>query len=252
MSTATAIILVSASVVSRESSLVLICLGTFGGVFPDIDSDHSTSIKLVFHTLSIAIAFAVLFMLLGSATILVALLSWFGVYLFVFYLIQPIFKQFTVHRGVFHSTPMAILVCLATASFFYYIVGYSSKDAWFAGLFFCFGCMVHLLLDEFYSVDFANVDIKRSSGTAIKFYSGSFMVPFLVVYFLIATFLFFTPRYDTLKDEIFTQQNYQQIETHFLPTRQDNVFKEIWPRIVNNFKRQEEAIVNNHQLIVSN
>ena len=240
LSTAGSIVLASAGVVSRELSLVLICLGSFGGIFPDVDSDNSTSIKIIFHSIAIALSFAVVFMLMNHATILGVLLIWVLVYATVIYIVQPIFKRFTVHRGIFHSFPMMILISLLTASFCFYVVGYSSVESWYAGLFVGFGCLVHLLLDEIYSVDFANAEIKRSSGTAIKFFSKSFVVPFIILYALLGLSLFITPRYEVLTNDIFTHDNYLAIEQHFLPNRSENVFTYLWPKLQDNWQSIEQ------------
>jgi hypothetical protein len=40
--------------------------------------------------------------------------------------------------------------------------------AWLSGGFILLGGMIHLLLDELYSVDLSNVTVKRSFGTAMK------------------------------------------------------------------------------------
>jgi len=43
--------------------------------------------------------------------------------------------------------------------------------SWLSGLFIGFGFIVHLLLDEIYSVDLSNKRMKKSFGTALKLYS---------------------------------------------------------------------------------
>jgi hypothetical protein len=42
---------------------------------------------------------------------------------------------------------------------------------WLSGFFIGFGFLVHLLLDELYSVDLTNRRMKKSFGTALKLYS---------------------------------------------------------------------------------
>ena len=231
ISTTAAIVLAGAGVVSREFSIVLIFLGALGGIIPDIDSDHSTSLKLIFHSLAISLAFVVIFAIIPHSAILIALLAWLGIYAIVFYLIQPIFKQLTVHRGAFHSLPMAVLACCATAAFCLHIIHYSSKQAWLAGLFVGFGCLIHLLLDEMCSVNLANVKVKRSFGTACKLFSRNFIVSFAVLYALLVASVILAPRYDILKEQIFTEQNYQLIEQHLLPN---------CPQYFNAFYQEEE------------
>ncbi|PRP48813.1 metal-dependent hydrolase, partial [Bacillus halotolerans] len=97
-SVSVAIILAGSGIVEPGFAVLLCALGTLGGILPDIDSDHSTSIKIIFHCFSIGLAFLVTFALLSHYSILICLVVWFGVYLAVLFIVQPIFKNFTVHR----------------------------------------------------------------------------------------------------------------------------------------------------------
>ncbi|MFP3830603.1 hypothetical protein, partial [Pseudomonas sp. SIMBA_021] len=45
---------------------------------------------------------------------------------------------------------------------------YSATFAWLTGGCILLGGFIHLLLDEIYSVDLSNVEIKRSFGSALK------------------------------------------------------------------------------------
>ena len=89
-----------------------------------------------------------------------------------------LFKRFTVHRGMWHSIPAAVLAGMAT-----YLVCLSPEEhvrvmkAWAVVL----GFMLHLVLDELYSVDLIGRRIKKSSGTALKFF-GKKSGPNLLVY----------------------------------------------------------------------
>ena len=77
-----------------------------------------------------------------------------------------LFKRFTVHRGMWHSIPAAVLAGMLT-----YLICHSHDNdirlfkSWAVVL----GFMLHLLLDEIYSVDLIGRRIKKSSGTAMKF-----------------------------------------------------------------------------------
>ncbi len=52
----------------------------------------------------------------------------------------------------------------------YFVLEAALTASWFYGLFLFGGAMVHLLLDEMYSVNLMGMTMKRSSGTAMKFY----------------------------------------------------------------------------------
>lgn len=216
-SVSVSIVLAGAGIVDPGFAVILCLLGTLGGILPDIDSDHSTSIKIIFHCFAVGLAFLVTFAMLAHYSIIVSLLVWFGVYLLVLFVIQPIFKHFTVHRGAIHSIPMAIFVGCISSSFCFYFWGYAARESWLAGIFVSFGFMVHLLLDEIYSVDLSNAQIKRSFGTACKVYSQHFVIPFAILYGLLSASFFIVPHYAVLKDEIFTLKNYHKIEARLLP-----------------------------------
>ncbi|AKP74723.1 hypothetical protein Psal006b_03059 [Piscirickettsia salmonis] len=216
-SVSVAIILAGSGIVEPGFAVLLCALGTLGGILPDIDSDHSTSIKIIFHCFAIGLAFLVTFALLSHYSILICLVVWFGVYLAVLFIVQPIFKNFTVHRGVIHSIPMAVFVGCLSSSFCFYFWKYGARESWLVGIFVTFGFMVHLILDEMYSVDLSNAYIKRSFGTACKVYSQQFMLYFAILYGLLVASFFVVPRYIVLKNEIFTLKNYHKIETRLLP-----------------------------------
>ncbi|HAM62008.1 MAG TPA: hydrolase, partial [Psychrobacter sp.] len=69
----------------------------------------------------------------------------------------------------------------------------SLSASWFYGLFLFTGAMVHLLLDELYSVNLSNMKMKRSSGTAMKFYQHKDKWWYLLLYVLIALLIYFAP-----------------------------------------------------------
>ena len=115
-------------------------------------------------------------------------LAGLGIYLGIRFGISSIFKRFTVHRGMWHSLPAAFLV----SSIAFFIC--SSEDVKLR-LFKSFAVFVgfcsHLVLDEIYSIDLQGqtVRLKKSMGTAMKFW-GSSPVANLVVYSLLIGVVF--------------------------------------------------------------
>ncbi len=97
----------------------------------------------------------------------------------------PLFKRITVHRGMLHSVPFTLLFAEIV---FWFVQPFSMEvrlllagTAWT-------GALSHLLLDEIYSVDFDGkqlVRLKRSFGTAFKFWDSRYPVTSAFLYILV-------------------------------------------------------------------
>jgi hypothetical protein len=79
-----------------------------------------------------------------------------------------IFHKFTKHRGAFHSLIAAVAFAFFSTAISFNFYDKSAFVSWLIGLFVFYGFIIHLALDELYSVDFMNYRIKRSFGTAMK------------------------------------------------------------------------------------
>lgn len=140
----------------------------FGGIMPDIDADRSRSLKLVFTSL------AVIAVILAVATTWDELDTWImvctalGVFVLIRDVARFIFRRLTVHRANWHSLMATVMVSLATASISHSYFQFSAELAWFHGLAMTIGMLVHLLLDECYSIDLKGARLKSSFGTALK------------------------------------------------------------------------------------
>lgn len=143
-------------------------LVTFGGILPDVDSDHSRAVRLVFNVTAVvavvAGAFTLRFRLDAGELLAVCC----GLYVAVRYLLSAIFKHFSVHRGIWHSWLSALLCGLAITAASYHLLQSLAWMAWAQGGALILGCLIHLLLDELYSVDLRGARVKRSFGTAFK------------------------------------------------------------------------------------
>jgi len=156
----------------------LVFAGTSAGaLLPDLDSDNSTPFSVAFSLLAIAGgAVAFLYCLKQS------LLPWYAwllippaVVLIIRYGVGWIFQQCTVHRGIFHSIPMAVIVTCAT-SLALNSLKLARTDIMALSLSVGLGFLSHLVLDELYSaVNFDGVKLgpKKSFGTALTFASPS-------------------------------------------------------------------------------
>ncbi|HEY7866299.1 MAG TPA: hypothetical protein VIC51_09880, partial [Psychromonas sp.] len=58
-------VLLSAGHININSALWLWCLGTIGGLLPDVDADNSTSLDIVFNIFSVVAVLMVLYYITG-------------------------------------------------------------------------------------------------------------------------------------------------------------------------------------------
>lgn len=146
-------------------------LGVLGGLLPDIDSDKSTPLTLIFYFLSLYCAFALVFNLAVQYSYIELLAIWGAVYFAIRYLVLRIMTKMTVHRGIFHSLLAVVFVAMLMVNISFHILHKTPYVAWNSGLFIGIGYLVHLCLDELYSVDLNNKRMKKSFGTALKLFS---------------------------------------------------------------------------------
>lgn len=97
------------------------------------------------------------------------------------YILGYLLAKFTVHRGLWHSIPAAVLCSEITYLLFFDL---PVKVRLLYALSVLGGFISHLLLDEMYSVKVLALDTKRSFGTALKFTGPSKLQTFFL-YFLI-------------------------------------------------------------------
>ncbi|GHB31624.1 metal-dependent hydrolase [Salinicola rhizosphaerae] len=155
---------------SGWQSLIIAGLVAVGGILPDIDADHSHAIRLIFNILAvIAVVLAVL-LLQHRLTPAWLFAAGGGVYVGVRYVAGAIFARFTVHRGLWHSLLAALTSALCTSAISYSLLHQPASLAWLHGMAVGFGFLIHLVLDEIYSVDMTGARLKRSFGTALKPY----------------------------------------------------------------------------------
>ena len=179
------LLLGTVSVISDFCSLiggiVILFLAATSSAAPDIDSDTGRPRELVLSFLGIAIPIVLLFNISDSTSsenILAAtLISFF----LVRYILGYLLAKFTVHRGLWHSIPAAVLCSEITYLLFFDL---PVKVRLLYALSVLGGFISHLLLDEMYSVKILALDTKRSFGTALKFTGPSKLQTFLL-YFLI-------------------------------------------------------------------
>jgi hypothetical protein len=183
----------NAGLLSVNESVIVLALGIIGGVLPDLDSDSSKPIQIVFKILAI---FLPLLALLGLSLEL-PLSYLVGVWIFSGLVLHlTLFKfllSLTHHRGVFHSIPMGIVIAQIFFSIFHHIIGYSIEFSTIAGLFMFYGFMIHLILDEIVSLNIFGIKIKHSFGSALKLYDKNNLYGTLGLYLFIGLFFLYIP-----------------------------------------------------------
>ncbi len=144
-------------------------LCSVSGMMPDIDSDSSTPQRE-----SMAFASAVVPMMLihrfqhwGLSHEMI-LLAGAAVYLLIRFGAAKLLEMYTVHRGMFHSIPAALV--FGEVAFLL-----ASGDTLYLRLFTAgavtIGYLSHLVLDEIWSVEWAHgLHLKKSFGTALKLF----------------------------------------------------------------------------------
>jgi membrane-bound metal-dependent hydrolase YbcI (DUF457 family) len=145
-------------------------VGVVGGLAPDIDSDNSRPVKILFRTAAVVIPTALVWRVAPLHAVPErALVAWVLLASFVRWPLCWLFKRATVHRGIFHSVPAIVIFGCACFLF----AGRRAEDAEHQlafGLAGALGYLTHLLLDELWSVDFNGMQLKtkRSAGTALS------------------------------------------------------------------------------------
>ncbi|MCE5301593.1 MAG: metal-dependent hydrolase [Planctomycetaceae bacterium] len=143
------------------------------GMLPDLDSDSSEPVR---ESMAFAAAVAPMMLLhrlqqLGFSHEAMVLLG-AAMYVLVRFGAGSLLKRFTVHRGMFHSLPTAIVFGELT---FLLASGDDLRIRGFKAGAVVIGYVSHLLLDELYSVEWrrGHLRLKHSFGTALKLFSSS-------------------------------------------------------------------------------
>ncbi len=212
-----------AGLIDDSGFLMCVALGTVGGLLPDLDSDNSTPIKLGFNLASFMFAFGLVMHWRSELSLIALMALWLAGYGFMRYVVFYIFTTMTVHRGVIHSVPYMAILGLGLPYLSYYVMDNSLMVSWFYGLFLFGGALVHLTLDELYSVNLSGMRMKRSSGTAMKFYQHKDRLWYLLLYVLLALLVYFSPPFNPFWEQIRDPAPWAQLKVGLLPTFIENL-----------------------------
>ncbi len=205
------------NVLTPDETVWCFTLGTFGSLLPDVDSDHSVVIRILFSIAGMIAAFFSAFQFSSIMYIAEILLLWFAAFGFIYFVVGTLFRHFTEHRGIFHSIPAALLWGLLITYISYSAWYFSELTAWIMGVFMLTGYIIHLLLDEIASVDLTNQRIKRSFGTALKLWQRNNIYGTLLLYVVIASMFLLVPPPAILADFIASHQWNELIRRQLLP-----------------------------------
>lgn len=191
-------------------------MGTLGGILPDIDANNSIPGRMLFSFFAIVFAFVTLFSQAGVYSIAELSILWLVTYVVVRYIIFQMFARLTVHRGIFHSLLAAVFFWLCITDISYYIFRLNAVSAWMAGCFVCIGYVIHLTLDEVYSVDLVGAKIKRSFGTALKIISSN-MQSTAVLFLATVVMFYMTPSADKFVKTVLSVETYKSVKVKLFP-----------------------------------
>jgi len=207
----------AADVIAPENLVAVTLAGCVGSVLPDIDLKDSRPSKALFAGLAIFFSFALLFHFAPYLSIVEMWLLWLGTLLFVLFGLQKLFHKYSVHRGVWHSITAALVCGFATAIFFYYVLGRPDGVGWLAGGFLFIGYLVHLVLDEIYSVDVLGAHIKKSFGTALKLVDMRYKIATTAMLAAGAALLLIVPPMKTFVDGMSSRSMWAGLHQRLLP-----------------------------------
>lgn len=194
-------------------------LGVIGGLLPDIDSPHSIPVRIAFMGLAVIAGFLVVFTFGGRYSLVELLILWLGCFALIRYGVFALLDRYTVHRGLIHSIPMGVVCGLITTLIAYQAFNASVTHAWMCGAFVTLGFLVHLLLDEFYSVNlFGKKLLKKSFGTAFSL--GSFMkqpAGTLALYLAVVGLFYLCPPPRPFAEVVLNRETYRSIAHRLLP-----------------------------------
>jgi membrane-bound metal-dependent hydrolase YbcI (DUF457 family) len=159
--------------VAPESCVLAGGLCSVSGMLPDLDSDSGVPLResVAFAAAAVPVMMIRRFERLGMP-LETMIMCGMVIYLVIRFGLAKLLKKYTVHRGMFHSLPAALIAAEIAFLLFdrenlwlrYYTAG---------GV--LLGFLSHLVLDEIWSIDFRRgvPRLKKSFGTALKFWGDS-------------------------------------------------------------------------------
>lgn len=175
--------------VAPLTPFAMFAAGFVGAFLPDMDSDSGKPFNIIFSLLAVVGGSLLFLHILHQPP-----LPWYYwialpplAALGIRYGIGKIFQKYTVHRGIFHSIPAALIATLA-APLALRSFHLNVRDLFAIAVSVGLGYLSHLILDEVYAfVNFEGLKFKpkKSLGTALSFVEESKIVT-LIAYAVLA------------------------------------------------------------------
>lgn len=207
----------AANVVAPESLIAVTAAGVLGSVLPDIDLKDSRPGRSLFFGLAAFFAFVALFMGAGRYSIVELWIIAGLTFLFVRYVAHGIFHRVSYHRGIFHSVLAGVFFGLLTVIIYRHAFGRHEGVAWLAGGFMLIGYLVHLVLDEIYSVDVMDTRVKSSFGSALKLWDGNHLGHSAMMAVATAGLFMLTPPSKTFVEGVSSPALWADLKKQMLP-----------------------------------
>ena len=212
--------LLSMEVVSPEQAVLAFAIGTLGGLLPDVDSSHSTSIKVGFNVLSLLLTIMLIFVKSSTYSLVEMFMVSILVFVAIRYAFLEFFRKISKHRGMFHSIPVGIIWGIVVSILAHIFFDLDALVSWVYGFMTTFGYLVHLTLDETYSVDLGNRRVKKSLGTALKlgmFKNTQQKIQTAMIYASIPFLLWFAPETSLIQNALFSQDAWLTFKDIIIP-----------------------------------
>jgi len=207
----------AANVVGPENLVAVTAAGILGSVLPDIDLKDSRPGRALFFGLAAFFSFVALFNGAGRYSIVELWILAGLTFLFVRYVAHGIFHRISYHRGIFHSILAAVFFAILTVLVYWIVLDRPEGVAWLAGGFMLVGYLVHLTLDEIYSVDVMDTRVKASFGTALKLWDRRHMRHSIAMAAATVGLFLVTPSSKIFVQEMASPQLWSGLKQNMLP-----------------------------------
>jgi len=212
--------MLSMEVIEPNQAVMAFAIGTFGGLMPDIDSDNSKAISVGFTVISLLITILLVFVKSSTYSLIEMLIMGGVVFSVIRFGFIEIFRKISKHRGMFHSIPVALIWGVGTTILVHIFFGLNELISWVYGFMMSFGYIVHLILDEIYSVDLGNRRMKKSAGTALKFFklkSSTDKIQNLLIYLTLIALFMIAPDTSLIREALLSQEAWINFKDILLP-----------------------------------
>lgn len=211
--------LVMTGVLPHKAVITYFILGVIGGLLPDIDSPSSIPIRIAFNVLAVFTGFMVVFAFGQRYSLTELVILWTACFLGIRYGVLSLFTYYTEHRGLIHSIPAGVAAGLLTCLLAHRLLGATALHAWNCGFFVFLGFMVHLLLDEFYSVNLFGLELKKSFGSALNLGSLNNPLGTVALYLAVLLLFYLSPPFNSFAKVMIESATYQPVLNRVLPSR---------------------------------